>query len=123
MLNVNSLTELDSHPIRGASWETFVIEDLVRREKLRHPHVQFYFWRTAAGAEVDLVLDSGSERTAIEIKAGRGDNVRAARLLEQAAADIGAARAWILDQGRGHDPLRPNIERRGLADSLDWLLM
>ncbi len=121
LLNVSSLAELDSHPIRGASWETFVIEDLVRREKLRHPHMQFYFWRTAAGAEVDLVLDSGSERMAIEIKAGRGDKVRSARALEQAVTDIGAARAWILDQARGHEPLRPNIERRGLADSLDWL--
>jgi len=53
VLNISSLGELDSHPVRGASWETFVLEDLVRREKLRNPHTQFYFWRTAAGLEAD----------------------------------------------------------------------
>jgi hypothetical protein len=121
LLNLNSLAELDHHPIRGASWETFVLEDLARREKLRHPHTQFYFWRTVAGAEVDLVLDRGSQRFAIEIKAGRGDKAHAARVLEQAAADLGATAAWILDQATGTDPLRPALERRGMADHLDWL--
>jgi predicted AAA+ superfamily ATPase len=121
LLNISSLSELDGHPIRGASWETFVREDLLRRERLRNPHTQFYFWRTAAGGEVDLVLDRGSHRLAIEIKAGRGDKIHLARTLEQAAADIGARRAWILDQSSGSESLRPTIERRGVSDSLDWL--
>ena len=46
LLNINSLDELESHPIRGASWETFVLEDIIRRERLRFPHSQCYFWRT-----------------------------------------------------------------------------
>jgi hypothetical protein len=121
LLNISSTSELDHHPIRGASWETFVLEDLLRRERLRHPFSQFYFWRTAAGGEVDLVIDRGSAQFAIEIKVGRGDQGRAARALEVAVEDIGAARAWVVDQAGGSDPLRPNVERRGMADSLDWL--
>jgi uncharacterized protein len=69
LLNINSLDELANHPSYGASWETFVLEEIVRRERLRHPHTQCSFWRTATGNEVDLVLDRGSMRIAIEIKA------------------------------------------------------
>jgi predicted AAA+ superfamily ATPase len=121
LLNINSHADLESHPIRGASWETLVLEDLIRRERLRFPHTQPYFWRTQAGAEVDLVLDRGSERVAIEIKVGRGDKVRTVRALEQAAHDIGTGTAWILDQGDGNEPLRPRLQRRGWVDSLEWL--
>jgi predicted AAA+ superfamily ATPase len=32
LLNIDSLDVLETHPIRGASWETFVMEDLLRRE-------------------------------------------------------------------------------------------
>ena len=121
ILNINSLEELDRHPMRGASWETFVMEDLVRREKLRHPHAQFYYWRTAAGAELDLLLDRGSQRIGIEIKTGRGDKTGIARAAEQIASDIGATSVWILDQDAGAEALRPSVRRRGFAESLKWL--
>ena len=78
-LNLGSLDEVANHPVKGASFETFVIEDLIRRESLVHPHTQFYFWRTSVGAEVDLLLDRGSTRIAIEVKCGRGgrpENIR-----------------------------------------------
>src|SRR3990170_285567 len=50
LLNISTLDELDAHPVRGASWETFVIEDVMRREAVAHPDSQPYFWRTATGA-------------------------------------------------------------------------
>ena len=121
LLNISFLSELDQHPIRGASWETFVLEDLCRRERLLHPHSQCYFWRTAAGAEVDLVIERGSERMAVEIKAGRAGKAGPVRALEDAVSDIGASRAWIVDQADGPEPLSPRVERRGMAASLDWL--
>lgn len=121
LLNINARDELESHPIRGASWETFVLEDIIRRERLRFPHSQCYFWRTQAGAEVDLVLDRGSERFAVEIKTGRGDKRQVARTLEQAMLDIGATAAWVIDQADGGDPVRRGIERRGFTDSVEWL--
>ena len=121
LLNISSIEELENHPIRGASWETFVIEDLIRREKLRYPHSQFYFWRTAAGSEVDLVIERGAKRFAIEVKAGRGDKRHLARVLEQAAADLRAAQIWILDQAGGTEPVGPKVERRSWPENTDWL--
>ena len=120
LLNIGSLDDLDHHPSRGMSWETFVIEDLIRKERLRHPHAQFYFWRTSAGAEVDLVIDRGSSLLAVEVKTGGTGRIRGTQRLERTLDDIGATRAWIVDQAEGVEPLSPRIERRGFATSLDW---
>lgn len=67
------------------------------------------------------MIDHGPTRFAVEIKAGRGDRGRVAHLLEQAMGEIGAQRAWIVDQAAGTSPVRPNVERRGMAESLEWL--
>ncbi len=121
LLNITTRKDLESHPIQGASWETFVIEDLIRRERLRHPHSGFFYWRTAAGAEIDLVIERGANRFSIEIKSARADNSRAIRALSAATKDIGAKKAYLVDQAPGKDPLRPGIERRGFSEALDWL--
>lgn len=121
LLNIATLEDLDAHPIAGASWETFVLEDLIRRERLAHPHSQFFFWRTAAGAEIDLVIERGTERYAIEIKSGRADKPRAIHALEAASGDVAARNAYLMDQDKGREPLRPRIDRVGFSDTLVWL--
>ena len=121
LLNLDTTAAVSSHPVAGASFETFVIEDLLRRERLARPHVQAYFWRTAIGAEVDLVLDRGSERVLVEVKSGRGDRPGVVRGLGQSMEDVGARAAWIVDQGEGIEVLAPRIERRGIEQVLAWL--
>ena len=121
LLNISSIEDLDSHPIRGASWETFVLEDLIRREKLENPHTQFFFWRTAAGLEADLLFDRGSERVIFEIKTGEGEVLRNLRRLEAAMSDTGASRAYLITQADGILPLAPRVERRGFSSCPDWL--
>ena len=121
LLNLSTLEEVRNHPVHGASWETFVLEDLIRREKLENPHSQFFFWRTADGAEIDLVIERGSTRIAIEIKAGRGDKAHAARGLQAAMKDVDAEMGCILDQAEGLDILRPGVTRRGFALDSGWL--
>ena len=113
LLNIGSAEQLDSHPSRGASWEGFVVEDLLRRERIAHPFARGYFWRTAAGAEIDLLLDRGHERVAVECKAGRGDQARAIRVLREALPDVAADRAWIVDQSAGIEAVGANIARAG----------
>lgn len=113
LLNIGSAAALDDHPSRGASWEGFVIEDVLRRERLAHPSTQAFFWRTAAGAEVDLVLERGGERIAVECKAGRGDQAHAVRTLRDAMADLQAARGWFVDQASGIEAVGANIARAG----------
>jgi predicted AAA+ superfamily ATPase len=116
LLNIRSHDNLDSHPVRGASWETFVLEDVLRREALAHPGSQAYFWRTAAGAEVDLLLERGNSRIALEVKTAFGGSGRQVRVMREALADIGAERGWIVDQGRGIERLDRAIARGGFQD-------
>ncbi len=116
LLNISNAEELANHPSRGASWEGFVIEDVLRRERAARPTSTPWFWRTAAGAEVDLLLDRGSEKMAIEIKAGGGADARALRSLRESLPDIEASRAWIVDQAPGIAQLGPGIARAGFAE-------
>jgi uncharacterized protein len=113
LLNLSTADELANHPSRGASWEGFVIEDLLRRETLAHPGSLAFFWRTAVGAEIDLVLERSAERVAIEIKAGRGDDARAVRTLREAMPDVQATRGWIVDQAEGIERVSEQIARAG----------
>ncbi len=116
LLNISSAEELANHPSRGASWEGFVIEDLLRRERVARPSTQTFFWRTAVGAEIDLVLDRGDQRVVVEIKADRGDNARAVRTLREAMPDVGASRAWIVDQAPGIEAVGQHMARGGFAE-------
>ena len=119
LLNIPTLDQLDQHPARGASWETFVVEDILRREAVAHPDSQAYFWRTAAGAEVDLVIERADRRVAVEAKTARGGSARAVRTLREALPDIDASRAWIVDQASGIERLADNIARGGFQDLLE----
>ena len=121
LLNIGSHAALDAHPIRGASWETFVLEDVLRRESVLHPHSQPHFWRTAGGAEVDLLLERADGLHAVEIKTARATSPHLARGLRAILSDTGAHSATVIDQGQGSEPLAPGITRRGFAQSIDWL--
>ena len=121
LLNINDLDSLNNHPIRGASWETFVMEDILRREALAHPHGVAHYWRTAGGAEVDLLLEHDNQLHAIEIKTSKASSPYLARGLKNILQDTTAQSATIIDQGTGWDPIAPGIGRRGFAESTTWL--
>jgi len=75
LLDIESMEQLFSHPVYGASFEGFVIENILTQL----PRWQASFYRTSSGAEFDLVLEKAGKRVAIEIKAstspklGRGN--------------------------------------------------
>lgn len=121
LLHLATPTDLDNHAGRGASWEGFVIEDVLRRERLIHPFSQGYFWRTATGQEVDLVLDRGAKRIGIEVKANSAGNLHDARKLEAMLDDIGAATGWLVGMGGESIQLTPRVRSVSLDRVPDWL--
>ena len=73
LLGISGLESLLGHPVVGGSWEGFVIENLLA---LAPPRTDAYFYRTSAGAEVDLVLCFRDQtRWVIEIKRGLSPNI------------------------------------------------
>ena len=112
LLGITSLEELAGHPVVGYSWEGFVIETL--RGQLSWPS-QASFFRTVAGAEVDLVLDfAGGERWAIEIK--RSLSPKLSRGFRQALIDLKPTRAFIVHAGDDRYPLSRSVEAIGLRE-------
>lgn len=65
LLRLPGVHELQGHPIAGASWEGFVVEQVADSLPTM---AQMGFYRTAAGAEIDLVIDAGGRRVGVEIK-------------------------------------------------------
>jgi len=66
LLNLPTMRDVESHPKLGASWEGFIIEQLIR-----HLDIGFdecFFWATHAGAELDFLIVRGSHRKGFEIK-------------------------------------------------------
>ncbi len=65
LMNIQSMDDLLGHPVLGASFEGFVIENIL---SVLPAHAEAYFYRTAAGAEIDLVLSVNGKLWAIEVK-------------------------------------------------------
>ena len=67
LLGIESADSLLGHPVFGHSWEGFIIDNIIARLA---PAVMPFYYRTAKGDEIDLVLEKGRRRIVIECKAG-----------------------------------------------------
>jgi len=73
MLGIVHLKDLQGHPIVGASWEGFVVEQIANNLPIG---AQIFYYRTQAGSELDLVIEKGLKRIAIEIKLSTSPQVK-----------------------------------------------
>jgi predicted AAA+ superfamily ATPase len=71
LLNIETMEDLFGHPIYGASYEGYVIENIATQL----PRWQKYYFRTSNDAEIDLILNKGLKKIAIEIKAASNPKV------------------------------------------------
>jgi hypothetical protein len=108
-----------SHPKAGASFETFCIEQILLHSQLADPSSQGFFFRTHAGAEVDLLLELRGKRIPIELKLGLGPPPT--RGLESCMGDLGLSTGYVVNLGRGVREIRRGIRMCGLGDLLSML--
>lgn len=66
LLGLANLEDIERHPKLGASWEGFIVEQLIQLLDVRTDET--YFWRTHGGAELDLLIVRGQRRLGFEIK-------------------------------------------------------
>ncbi|MGB0966063.1 MAG: ATP-binding protein [Litorivicinus sp.] len=101
LLNLGSLEALLGHPIVGKSWEGFVVETLINALP---DGARAYFYRTSAGAEIDMVVEYASgDRWAIEVKASRAPKLT--KGFHIASADIGVTRKIVVYRGEDTFPM------------------
>ncbi len=117
LLNVPDDGALLAQPWVGASWEGFVIEQILGTLGSTGAPFEAFYFRTSDEYELDLVLESGRDLTAIEIKLtaspGPGDMAR----LDKTAAMIGASRRFLVS----NTPRTSGDETRASCN-LGWML-
>lgn len=113
LLGIGDYNAVAGHPVVGASWEGFVIENLLAAAP---PRTTAGFYRTSAGAEIDLILElPGKHGTwAIEIK--RGLSVTPSKGFHIARDDLQPARSFVVYSGNERYPLSEDVEAIGLPE-------
>lgn len=111
LLGIPDKETLQAHPVVGASWEGFVVENLI--DSIGH-RAESYFYRTGAGAEIDLLLawPDGS-LWAVEVKRSLAPKV--VRGFHSACADLSPAKKFVVYPGAERYPLAADIEAIPLA--------
>ena len=98
-------------PMGGAIFETAVLSEIVKTLSHRGQDPQVYFWRTAAGAEVDFVVAEGGRLIPLEVKLAATPRPSMARNLTAFQKDLeGLARpGYVIHPGQVRLPLAPGV--------------
>ena len=99
-LGIRSAAALATHPARGASFEAFLVDQLISAYRRVVPGSQVYFWRTAQGDEVDLLVDLGPRRVPFEIKLHSAPGREDVPGLRRCLHDLDLPRGYVLYPGR-----------------------
>jgi len=95
LLNLRTIDDLEAHPKVGASWEGFAIEEIRRR--LIADKSECFYWRTQAGAELDLMIVRGRKRFGFEIKKSVSPKVSTS--MRVAIEDLNLQRLYVVHAG------------------------
>ena len=99
LLGLDDPTGLPFHPIYGASWEGFALEQTL----IAHGSDRAYFYRTQRGAELDLMLLRGTKRWGFDFKCS--DAPRTTKSMHIAIDDLGLEHLWVVYPGTMEYPL------------------
>jgi hypothetical protein len=105
MLGVGTQRELERHPKVGASWEGFLVEQVIHLRGFDRDRC--YFWGTHGGAELDLVVDQGGRRVGYEFKRTIAPAITPS--IRAAMADLGLHRLDVIHSGEATFPLAKRI--------------
>jgi predicted AAA+ superfamily ATPase len=117
LLGLGGLDSVLGHPVAGDSWEGMVIENLIAAVA---PEGAAMFYRTSAGAELDLVLEFGTEeRWAIEVK--RSLSPAVSKGFHIACEDVRATQRHLVYPGSERFPLAGDIDAISLPELMQLL--
>jgi len=117
LLGIGSYHALLSNPILGKSWEGFVVENI---HSVLPRLAETYFYRTSAGAEVDLVIKMpDAEVWAVEIKHGVAPKL--GKHFNQTCEDVGATRKFVVYGGDDEFPIGNDIRMISLPKLMQML--
>jgi predicted AAA+ superfamily ATPase len=119
LLDIEDRMHLLSHPKLGASWEGFALEQVIR---IAAADRDAYYYRTHAGAELDLLLVRRGRRYGFEFK--HEDAPKITKSVRIAMGDLALKRLWVVHPGEHRYPLGDRVEAvplRQIGDVLGHL--
>ena len=117
LLGLTGRTDVTSHPKVGASWEGFVVQQIV--QLLRAPSQQCFHWSTHTGAELDLLVLDGSRRHGFEVK--RSEAPRLTRSMRSAVETLGLDNLDVVHAGTERYQLAPWVRALPAIELADTL--
>ena len=103
-LELKTEAELLRHQACGASWEGFIIEQLIRKLEIDHP----YYWATHQGSEIDMVYKKGGKMYGVEIK--RSDAPKLTPSIRIALEDLDLEKVTVIYPGNKRYSLHKKVE-------------
>lgn len=117
LLNIANMDELMSHPVIGTSWEGFVIENIL---SVLPNGGEYWYYKTAVGAEIDLVIQYKTHCWAIEIKRTLSPKVSKGFLIS--SHDIQATEKFLVYSGTEDYPISGEataVSAKGIMERLE----
>jgi predicted AAA+ superfamily ATPase len=110
LLNIPDWHSLLGHPKIGASWEGFVIEQVIKTLNLS----QAYFWASHSGAEIDLIFFHRGRKLGVEIKFNEAPKIT--KSMHIALEDLSLDHLWVIYPGQKSYPVTKKISVCSLID-------
>ena len=117
LLGLTTRNDIVSHPKVGASWEGFVIQQIVHL--LRAPAEQCFHWSTHTGAKLDLLVMDGARRYGFEVK--RSEAPKLTRSMRSALETLNLDRFDVVHAGAERYRLADGVRALPAADLADTL--
>lgn len=71
LLGIREKTQLSTHPLRGAIFESMVVSELMKKRTNAGLPINLFYWRDKTGHEIDIIIDNAGKLLPIEIKSGK----------------------------------------------------
>ena len=113
LLGIEDYNQLAGHPVSGMSWEGFVIENIL---SVAPDRTRSSFYRTSAGAEIDLVLELPGENGIWAIEVKKGSSAKLGKGFHHAKDDIRPAKSFVVYSGDDRYPMSEDVEAISLLE-------
>jgi len=115
LLGIEDHNDLLGHPVYGASWEGFIMENILSLL----PDWTASFYQSSSGSEIDLILEKGKKRFAVECKVSTSPTPN--RGFWNAMKDLKIKEAWIIAPVKETYPLENGVKVAPLQEFVDLL--
>lgn len=115
LLSISNPDDILGNPIAGSSWETIILENIISQT----PGFKHSFYRTSNGNEIDLILETGSKKFAIECKLSSAPKLTSS--FYNSLDDIQADFAWVVAPVDNNYFLKENVKVCNLETIIEEL--